>query len=86
MSTEKIREILAQLNTELERVEDVDPDVRQTMHKLHQQVLELEASEHTTAETMVDHVKELESRFAASHPVLEQATRELMDVISKMGI
>ncbi len=86
MKTDKIRAILAELSKELERAEDIDADVRQTMKELHRHVDELERSRHASSETMVDHVKALESRFAASHPVLEQAARELLDAIAKMGI
>jgi hypothetical protein len=35
---------------------------------------------------MLDRVKALESRFAATHPVLERTARELADAIAKMGI
>lgn len=86
MNTEKIREMLSQLSKELERVEDIDPDVRHTMQELHRHVDELEHSEQATAATMVDHVKTLESKFAATHPLLEQTARELVDAIAKMGI
>lgn len=86
MTTERIRAILAELSKELERVEDVDAEVRQTMRELHRHMDELEQSEHASTETMVDHVKALESKFAASHPVLEQTARELVDAIAKMGI
>ena len=86
MSTERIRAMLAELAKELERVEDIDPDVRSTLDELHRHVDDMEASEHVSAETMLDHVKELESRFAARHPVMEQSLRELVDVIAKMGV
>lgn len=86
MTTDRIREVLAELSRELERAEDVDADVRHTMRELQQRVEALEQSENTAAESMLDHVKELESKFAASHPVLERTARELVDAIAKMGI
>ena len=94
MATENIKAVLAELSRELEHVEGVDPDVRETIEKLHRQVEALEASERSSdrsfgqsaADSMLDHVKELESKFAASHPVLERAARELVDAIVKMGI
>ena len=46
----------------------------------------LEESGGTDVESMLDRVKELESRFAANHPVLEQTARELADALAKMGI
>lgn len=83
MATEKIREVLAELRKELERVEDVDTDVHQTLQELHRHV---EALDQSAAESMLDQVKELESKFAANHPVLERIARELVDAIAKMGI
>ena len=86
MAADRIREVLAELSRELERAEDVDADVRETMRDLQQRVEALDQSEHAAADSMLDHVKELESKFAASHPVLERIARELVDAVAKMGI
>ena len=81
-----IRAILAQLSQELRRAEDIDIEAREILHKLHQDVDELEQAGGTEVESLVDRVKELESRFAASHPVLEKIARELADALAKMGV
>jgi len=81
-----IRAILAQLYKELQRAEDVDIEAREILQHLHRDVEQLEDSDSTEIEPMLDRVKTLESRFAANHPVLEQITRELADAIAKMGI
>ena len=81
-----IRAILAQLYKELQRAEDVDIEAREILQHLHRDVEQLEDSDSTEIESMVDRVKALESRFAANHPVLEQMARELSDAIAKMGI
>ncbi len=86
MAADRIREVLAELGRELERAENVDADVRQTLQELQQRVDALDQSELPAAESMLDHVKELESKFAASHPVLERIARELVDAVAKMGI
>ena len=86
MAADRIREVLAELGRELERAENVDADVRQTLQELQQRVDALEQSELPATESMLDHVKELESKFAASHPVLERIARELVDAVAKMGI
>jgi hypothetical protein len=86
MTTERIRAVLAELGKELQRAEDIDPDIARSLRELHRHVDELERSGEPSTESMLDHVKELESRFAAKHPVLEQTARELVDAIAKMGI
>jgi hypothetical protein len=37
-------------------------------------------------DTLSDSARELESRFAATHPVAERITREIADLLAKMGI
>jgi thiamine kinase-like enzyme len=81
-----IRAFLAQLSKELQRAEDVDIEAREILQELHRDVEQLEGSDSTQIESMLDRVKALESRFAATHPVLERTARELADAIAKMGI
>jgi len=81
-----IRAFLTQLGNELKRGRDVDQEVHQILENLNSDADRLEESGGTDVESMLDRVKELESRFAASHPVLEQTARELADALAKMGI
>ena len=81
-----IRAFLAQLSKELQRAEDVDIEARKILQDLHRDVERLEEPDSTEIESLLDRVKALESRFAATHPVLERTARELADAIAKMGI
>ncbi|MCZ6809185.1 MAG: DUF4404 family protein [Proteobacteria bacterium] len=81
-----IRAFLAQLSKELQRTEDVDIEAREILQELHGDVEQLEESDSTQIQSVLDRVKALESRFAATHPVLERTARELADAIAKMGI
>ena len=81
-----IRAFLAQLSKELQRAEDVDIEAREILQELHGDVAHLEESDSTQIQSVLDRVKALESRFAATHPVLERTARELADAIAKMGI
>jgi hypothetical protein len=81
-----IRAFLAQLSKELQRAEDVDIEAREILQDLHRDVEQLEESDSTQIKSVLDRVKALESRFAATHPVLERTARELADAIAKMGI
>ena len=81
-----IRAFLAQLSKELQRTDDVDIEAREILQELHGDVEQLEESDSTQIQSVLDRVKALESRFAATHPVLERTARELADAIAKMGI
>ncbi len=81
-----IRAFLAQLSKELQRAEDVDIEARQILQDLHRDVENLEESDSTQIESVLDRVKALEAKFAANHPVLERTAQELADAIAKMGI
>jgi thiamine kinase-like enzyme len=81
-----IRAFLAQLSKELQRAEDVDIEAREILQELHRDVEQLEGSDSTQIRSVLDRVKALESRFAATHPVIERTARELADAIAKMGI
>jgi hypothetical protein len=83
---EKIRAFLAELSRELQRGEDFDIEARQILEDLHADADRLEESGGKDTESMHDRVKELESKFAANHPVLERIARELADALAKMGI
>ena len=81
-----IRAFLARLSKELQRTDDVDIEAREILQELHGDVEQLEESDSTQIQSVLDRVKALESRFAATHPVLERTARELADAIAKMGI
>ena len=81
-----IRAFLAQLRKELQDGKDVDDEAHQLLENLNSDADRLEESGGTDVESMLDRVKELESKFAANHPVLEQTARELADALAKMGI
>jgi hypothetical protein len=86
MRKENIKSVLAQLSKELQRVEDVDIEAREILKNLHRDVDGLEGSDSTMIKSVLDRVRALESRFAATHPVLERTASELADAIAKMGI
>lgn len=82
----KLRELLAQLRAELQHVEDIDIDARRQLRELHADLEELAVQEEPEVSSALDRLKALESRFAATHPVLERTVRELADALAKMGV
>ena len=83
MSKERLRELLGELSAELNEASDVDDDTRELLSQLHDDIDRLTGEEHGSA---VDRAKNLESRFAANHPVAERIAREFADLLAKMGI
>jgi len=83
VSSSRLTELLAELNRELKDQQELDDETRELLAKLNDDIERLAGEE---AETPVDRAKQLESRFAAEHPVAERIVRELADVLAKMGI
>lgn len=83
MSSERLAELLAELNRELRESSELDAETRELLGKLNDDIERLTAAE---PESPIDRAKQLESRFATDHPVAERIVRELADVLAKMGI
>lgn len=83
MSKQRLSKLLKELNRELREADDVDKDTRKLLSQLHDDIDRLTGEIHSTT---VDRAKDLESRFAANHPVAERIARELADLLAKMGI
>jgi hypothetical protein len=81
LSSERIRKLLAELNEELRTTGDIDDGTRELLSRLNDDLDEI-----APGGSAGDRAKELESRFAATHPVAERITREIADILSKMGI
>lgn len=83
MNSERIRDLLSELNKELQATGDIDPDTRDLLAQLNDDLDELTNGDSASAG---DRAKELESLFATKHPVAERITREIADILTKMGI
>jgi hypothetical protein len=83
VSSKRLTELLAELNQELKDQRELDDDTRELLGKLNDDIERLAGEE---TESPIDRAKQLESRFAAEHPVAERIVRELADVLAKMGI
>jgi predicted NBD/HSP70 family sugar kinase len=79
----RLTELLAELNKELHEGRELDVETRQLLAALNEDIKRLTGS---AEESPVIRARELESRFAANHPVAERIARELADVLAKMGI
>ncbi len=81
MSGERIRELLAELNRELDSTEDLDAETTALLQELNEDIDALAG--HSPA---VERARSLESRFAADYPVAARVAREIADLLTKMGI
>lgn len=81
-----VKAVLARLNKELRRLGDLDIEGREMLRELHRDVEQIEKSGSEEIASLLDRIREVESRFAATHPALEKTARELADAIAKMGI
>ena len=83
MSSERIRTLLAELDKELKSTGEIDAETRKVLSKLNDDLEEITAGD---KDSLSNSARELESRFAATHPVAERITREIADLLAKMGI
>lgn len=77
MRSERTQQLIAELNKELGASESFDPETRELLRRLNEDV---------DATSALDRAKKLESQFAANHPVAERIARELVDLLTKMGV
>lgn len=88
MNETKLKELLRQLNDELEQTRSVDADTVSLLKDLEDDVQRLvdsgaDAPEYASA---LNQAQALEARFAVDHPKAERFLREIMDLLAKVGI
>lgn len=76
MRSERTQQLIAELNKELGAAESLNPETRELLRRLNEDV---------DADSALDRAQQLESQFAAKHPVAERIARELVDALTKMG-
>lgn len=88
MSNEKLKSLLEQLKHELDQTTGADPETARLARELDAEIHDLldPETEQSVADVALDKARELESDFAADHPVAAQFLRQIMDTLGKMGI
>ena len=88
MSDRKLKDLLNNLHDELENTETVDPDTLKLVQDLDEEINRLlESGEDSDDfDSVVDHARSVETRFAVDHPVAERFLREIIDTLAKVGI
>lgn len=86
MSQEKIQQLLADLHEEIRVGGANDAETRSMLEALDTDIHALLADESNKSENLLERAKQLETRFAANHPVAERFTQEVIEILVKMGL
>ena len=87
MSNEKIKSLLGKLHDEIGDT-PVDEETRSLLRILDADIDDLldEDTESSDVTPVLDKAQQLETSFAATHPVAVRFVREIVDVLAKMGV
>jgi len=87
MSNEKIKNLLGKLHDEIGDTA-VDKETLVLLRALESDIDDLldAATESTDTMPVLDRAQQLETSFAATHPVAERFIREIIDVLVKIGV
>jgi hypothetical protein len=87
MSTEQIKELLAELQKEIHDTE-LDDETRSLVRQLDTDIHSMLAEDADEVEvgSVLTRAKALEANFATDHPTAERFMREVIDVLVRMGI
>lgn len=87
MAEKEISEALYNLRSEIERLDDGNPDLKSRLEGLLDDLEDnLEASEDANHLHLVEDMKDAISQFEVQHPTLSGIVNELMLTLSNMGI
>jgi hypothetical protein len=91
MHIDHLKKSLKTLHAQLETTGQVDGELRELLRVLDgdiQQLLEKEPADEALSHTygLAERTQELTAEFAAKHPQLEPALRELGTILASMGI
>ncbi|MBT8048561.1 MAG: DUF4404 family protein [Xanthomonadales bacterium] len=88
MKEQNLKELLNQLHDVLEKTDEVDLETLELVRDLDEEINRLvdPDSADDDFDSVVDHAKAIETRFAVDYPVAERFLREIIDALSKVGI
>ena len=87
MSEQRIKELMSELVSELEKTESIGEETVSVAKKLESDINDFVDPEVDTVEnTILDDAIALEASFAATHPIAEKVIRELINTLSRIGI
>lgn len=81
----RVRQLLQELRLEVASTDTLDEETRRLAQKLDEE-LDTLIEETEPNSPLLDDAISLSARFAATHPVAERITRELVALLGRMGI
>jgi len=88
MSEQNIKDLLIELQAELEKAERVDQETLDLVRELDEDIHRLvdPDSDLNDYDSVIDRANAIETRFAVEHPRAEQFLREIINALSRVGI
>ena len=89
MTDQDIKTKLAELHRDLERADNVDPDLRSLLGDVDRDIrslLDRGSEDSAEASNLAERAEEMATGFAAQHPTFEKYLREVAEMLSKLGI
>jgi septal ring factor EnvC (AmiA/AmiB activator) len=88
MSEQNIKDLLVQLQQELEKAETVDSETMDLVRELDDDIHRLvdPESDLNDFDSVIDRANAMETRFAVEHPRAERFLREIINALSRVGI
>ena len=88
MERKQLKQTLETLHRELETQVDVDPELKELLGKLDQDIHHLIAQEPEKIQTAgaIEAAESLATRFAAKYPSAEAVVREIVAILGRMGV
>ena len=90
MSTDNLKQSLKNLHAQLETAGDADPELRELLQTLENDIQNLlvreAAADGKPDSGLLERVQAISAKFAVRHPHMEPALRELADILGRMGI
>ena len=86
MTDKNLNELLTELNRVLENTDAIDPETRELVKDLDEDINRLLEGGEDDFDGVVDRARSIETRFAVDHPVAERFLREIIDALAKVGI
>ena len=90
MNQENVKQLLLQLHTELANADEVDGELKSLLQNLNKDIHHVlnsdQAHDDPVYAALSDRSVALSAQFAAEHPKLEPALRELASMLAKIGV
>lgn len=89
MDIDKLKDTLIRLQTSLETTGEVDSELKQLLEVLDRDIhllLGKEASDSSSVAGLVERAGIISVKFAAKHPHFEPLLREVVDILTAMGV